>query len=41
MSLDQVVLVTGCSSGVGLHTAVQLAQKGYTVIASMRDLKKT
>jgi NAD(P)-dependent dehydrogenase (short-subunit alcohol dehydrogenase family) len=40
MSLDQVVLVTGCSSGVGLHTAVQLAQKGYTVIASMRDLKK-
>ena len=36
----KVVLITGCSSGFGLHTAAHLSSKGYTVIATMRNLKK-
>jgi len=35
-----VALVTGCSSGIGLVTALQLARKGDTVFASMRDTSK-
>ncbi|MGY1650950.1 SDR family oxidoreductase [Geodermatophilus sp. SYSU D01119] len=31
------VLITGCSSGLGLETAVELAARGRHVIASMRD----
>ncbi|KAM4747475.1 LOW QUALITY PROTEIN: retinol dehydrogenase 8 [Rhinophrynus dorsalis] len=40
----KIVLVTGCSSGIGLKIAVQLAkdpQERYHVIATMRDLKKS
>jgi NAD(P)-dependent dehydrogenase (short-subunit alcohol dehydrogenase family) len=33
----KVALVTGCSTGVGLHTAIRLAEAGYTVVATMRD----
>ena len=33
-----VVLVTGCSSGLGLETAVYLAERGLAVYATMRDL---
>ena len=33
-----VVLVTGCSTGFGLLTAVELARRGDRVFASMRDL---
>jgi len=36
----KIALVTGTSSGIGLSTAVQLAQHGYTVIATMRDTTK-
>lgn len=36
----KVVLITGCSSGFGLHTAARLASKGYRVIATMRGLEK-
>lgn len=32
-----VVLITGCSSGIGLLTAVRFARAGYRVYASMRD----
>ncbi|XP_069783415.1 retinol dehydrogenase 8a [Narcine bancroftii] len=38
---QKVVLITGCSSGIGLTLAVQLAndaKKQYYVIATMRDL---
>lgn len=38
-----VVLITGCSSGIGLRIAVLLARddrKRYHVIATMRDLRK-
>ncbi|KAJ3600788.1 hypothetical protein NHX12_031763 [Muraenolepis orangiensis] len=40
---QKVVLITGCSSGIGLRIAVTLAKdekKRYQVIATMRDLKK-
>ncbi|XP_062871343.1 retinol dehydrogenase 8-like isoform X2 [Trichomycterus rosablanca] len=40
---QKVVLITGCSSGIGLRIAVLLAKdelKRYHVIATMRDLKK-
>lgn len=39
-SLEKIALVTGTSSGIGLSTAVQLAQHGFTVIATMRDTRK-
>ena len=32
-----IVLVTGCSSGIGLHSAVALAGAGHRVFAAMRD----
>lgn len=31
------VLITGSSSGIGLVTAVEMARRGWTAIASMRD----
>ncbi|XP_073510227.1 retinol dehydrogenase 8 isoform X2 [Phyllobates terribilis] len=40
----KTVLITGCSSGIGLKIAVQLAKdprERYHVIATMRDLKKS
>ena len=35
-----VVLITGCSSGFGLETALAFARRGDTVVASMRDPAK-
>lgn len=35
-----VAIVTGCSSGFGLLTAVELARFGFRVYATMRDLAK-
>ena len=37
MSDKQVALVTGTSSGIGLHTAIGLARAGLHVVATMRD----
>ena len=37
MSNDKVALVTGTSTGIGLATAVHLAQNGYSVFAGMRN----
>lgn len=35
------VLITGCSSGFGLLTAVEAAREGFDVIATMRNLDKS
>ncbi|MEE2957593.1 MAG: SDR family NAD(P)-dependent oxidoreductase [Actinomycetota bacterium] len=37
---EGVVMVTGCSSGIGLLTAVELARRGRRVAATMRDLSR-
>lgn len=37
----RVVLITGTSTGIGMHTAVLLAQKGDIVYASMRNVEKS
>lgn len=36
----QVVLITGCSSGVGRNLCIALKKRGYLVIASARNLEK-
>lgn len=40
MDGQPVALITGCSTGVGLHSAVRLAELGFTVVATMRDPAK-
>jgi NAD(P)-dependent dehydrogenase (short-subunit alcohol dehydrogenase family) len=35
---DKIALVTGCSSGFGLLTSIELAKAGFRVVATMRDL---
>ncbi|MBX7219763.1 MAG: SDR family oxidoreductase [Blastocatellia bacterium] len=37
----KIALVTGTSTGIGLSSAVMLAQAGLTVVATMRDLSKS
>jgi short-subunit dehydrogenase len=37
----QVALVTGTSSGMGLHAAVELARRGVSVVATMRDVSRS
>ncbi|AYB39316.1 SDR family oxidoreductase [Brevibacillus laterosporus] len=39
-STSSVVLITGCSSGFGKQISVALAEAGYQVIATMRDITK-
>lgn len=36
-----VALITGCSSGIGLATAVLFARQGCTVVATMRNLERS
>jgi NAD(P)-dependent dehydrogenase (short-subunit alcohol dehydrogenase family) len=36
-----IVLITGCSSGIGLATAVAFARQGWVVIASVRDMARS
>ena len=39
--MDKVVLITGCSSGIGLETAIACAKEGNTVFATMRNMNKS
>ena len=36
MSLSKSILITGCSSGIGYTTAIELKKRGHNVIASAR-----
>lgn len=38
--MSKIVLITGCSSGIGLFTAIEFAKHGDTVFAGLRDLSK-
>jgi NAD(P)-dependent dehydrogenase (short-subunit alcohol dehydrogenase family) len=38
--MNKVALVTGTSSGLGMHIAVMLAKQGYTTYATMRNTAK-
>lgn len=38
--MNRIVVVTGTSSGIGLSTSVLLAQSGFQVIATMRDVAR-
>jgi NAD(P)-dependent dehydrogenase (short-subunit alcohol dehydrogenase family) len=40
MAQRNVAVVTGTSSGIGLHTAVGLASRGIRVVATMRDTSR-
>ncbi|MCV0334054.1 MULTISPECIES: SDR family NAD(P)-dependent oxidoreductase [unclassified Microbacterium] len=38
--MNDIALITGTSSGMGLHAAVELARRGLHVVATMRDTGK-
>jgi NAD(P)-dependent dehydrogenase (short-subunit alcohol dehydrogenase family) len=38
---NKIAVITGTSSGFGLMTAIELARKGFTVAASMRNTSKS
>lgn len=38
--MSKVVIITGCSSGIGFATALEFARHDYVVYATMRDLSK-
>ena len=38
--MNKVVLITGCSSGLGYYLCEALNKNGYTVIASARNIEK-
>jgi NAD(P)-dependent dehydrogenase (short-subunit alcohol dehydrogenase family) len=35
-----VIVITGCSSGIGLQTALHFARNGWAVVATMRDVTR-
>ena len=39
--MERTALITGCSSGFGLLTAVTLARRGWRVVATLRDVSRS
>jgi NAD(P)-dependent dehydrogenase (short-subunit alcohol dehydrogenase family) len=39
LKMSKVVLITGCSTGIGRDLAMQLAHSGYTVVATARKVE--
>ncbi|MCU1287141.1 MAG: short-chain dehydrogenase/reductase [Acidobacteriales bacterium] len=37
---EKIALITGCSSGIGMHTAIDMAKAGFRVVATMRELSR-
>jgi short-subunit dehydrogenase len=37
---QKIAVITGCSSGIGLHSAIEFAKNDYHVIATIRDINK-
>jgi len=38
---NKVCVITGCNSGIGKHTAIELAKLGYEIIMLVRDSEKS
>ena len=38
--MERIALITGCSSGFGLLTTIDMAKAGFRVVATMRDLSR-
>lgn len=38
---NKVVLITGCSTGIGYATAIEFEKAGYKVFATIRNLNKS
>jgi NAD(P)-dependent dehydrogenase (short-subunit alcohol dehydrogenase family) len=41
MRKDKICLITGCSSGIGKFTAIELAKLGYEIVMLVRDSQKS
>lgn len=39
-TVQKIAVITGCSSGIGMLTAVEMARRGFRVVATMRNLAK-
>jgi NAD(P)-dependent dehydrogenase (short-subunit alcohol dehydrogenase family) len=38
---NKICLITGCNTGIGKQTAIQLAKLNYTIIMLVRDSEKS